>query len=57
MQEVMVGKGHVGLPSVCYDECPGTNMSLDYRDENMVISVIVLTLHNKALVAPLLDTS
>ena len=44
MQEAMVGKGKVGLPSICYDECPGTNMSLDYRDENMVISVVVLTL-------------
>ena len=42
MHEAVVGKGQVGLPSICYNECPRTNMSLDYRDEDVVISVIVL---------------
>ena len=42
MHEAVVGKGQVGLPSICYKECPRTNMSLVYRDEDVVISVIVL---------------
>ena len=43
MHEAVVGKGQVGLPSICCNECPRTNMSPYYRDENVVISVIVLT--------------
>ena len=45
VQESVVGKGEVGLPSICYDEGSWANMSLDYRDEGLVVSVVVFTLY------------
>ena len=44
VQESVVGKGEVGLSSICYDEGSWANMSLDYRDEGVVVSVVVFTL-------------
>ena len=45
VQKSVVGKGEVCLPSICYDEGFWANMSLDYRDEGVVVSVVVFTLY------------
>ena len=41
----MVGKREVGLSSICYDVGSWANMSLDYRDVGVVVSVVVFTLY------------
>ena len=57
MNEAVVGKGQVGLPSICDDEGARTNMSFDLRYGDVVVAVIVLTLCHESLVAPSSNTS
>ena len=37
VQESVVEKGEVGLPSICYDEGTLANMPLVYRDEGVAV--------------------
>ena len=47
----MLTEVNVSFPSICYDNCSRTNMLLNQSDKGVVITVVVVTFNQKAVVA------